>query len=188
VEVFGDQSAGDCATIPIEQLQAHAMLVADVASSLFGKRGAREDAAVAGLLHDVGKLVLAVGFPDRVAGILRRTREEGLPMHVVEEQELGVTHAEVGGYLLGIWGLPYPIVEAVANHHAPSRVNCSDFGLLAAVHVADGLVHGLAGRAESDESDTSYLDMDFLMRVGVRDRLRDWIGTTRTIVEAHGTR
>jgi HD-like signal output (HDOD) protein len=58
---------------------------------------------------------------------------------------LGASHAEVGAYLLGIWGLPYPVIEAVAHHHQPRRVAQTHFDVLAALSIADSLV--LMGQA-----------------------------------------
>ena len=90
-------------------------------------------------------------------------------MHAAETRVWGVTHAEVGGYLLGLWGLPYPIVEAVANHHEPGRVPGKEFGVLAATHVAKALVHEHRGRAVESPLDTAYLT-----HLGVVDKLTEW--------------
>jgi HD-like signal output (HDOD) protein len=68
----------------------------------------------------------------------------------------------VGAYLLGLWGLPMPIVEAVAHHHAPSRVVQSEFGPIAVVHIAVALANG-AG-----------VDEALLRRLGRADALPGW--------------
>src|SRR5213082_1784367 len=71
-----------------------------------------------------------------------RLRFVQLQMHEAETQIFGVSHAEVGAYLLGIWGLPYPVIEAVAHHHAPQRVASSQFDVLAALAVSHSLTPG----------------------------------------------
>ena len=84
-----------------------------------------------------------------------------------------VSHAELGAYLLGIWGMPYPIVEAVANHHRPTRVEQDSFGILAAVHVATGLAHEVTEPMEQS-TPTSSIDLDYLESLNVIDELPGW--------------
>ena len=96
-----------------------------------------------------------------------------------EQRLCGVTHAEVGGYLLGLWGLPYPIVEAVANHHAPGRVPQRCFDVLAAVHVADALVNERTARSGTASSQRDALDLAYLEALGVADQAGGW----RALVE-----
>ena len=67
----------------------------------------------------------------------------GLPAYKVEEREYGFTHAEIGAYLLGLWGLPYILVEAVALHHGPNQVPHQHFDAVLAVHAANLLAHEL---------------------------------------------
>ena len=67
--------------------------------------------------------------------------ENGVPMHEAERQTIGSSHAQIGGYLLGLWGLPDSVVAAVAHHHTPERMQPQGFNALAALAVA----HALAG-------------------------------------------
>jgi HD-like signal output (HDOD) protein len=90
--------------------------------------------------------------------------ERGLPLCEAERTVLDATHAEVGAYLLGLWGLPYPILEAVAFHHDPAPAAQTEFDLLAAVAVAQALVadseprpSGLRHRNASSPIDGRYL-------------------------------
>ncbi len=78
-----------------------------------------EDPYVAGLLHDVGHLILDQFFPDAFGQISLQTRDRGDPAWQVEEEQLGLDHGEVGGLLLGRWDLPRSIVDAVTCHHHP---------------------------------------------------------------------
>ena len=100
-----------------------------------------EMAKMAGLLHDIGYLILATEMSNRLEQALRQAAQEQIPPYQAEYQLLGVSHAEIGAYLLGLWGLPYPIIEAVANHHQPQRVPQRGFDVLAAVYLANLLVH-----------------------------------------------
>jgi HD-like signal output (HDOD) protein len=63
----------------------------------------------------------------------------GMPAGQAEREAFGFTHAEVGAYLLGLWGLPATIVEAVAFHHRPSALTLAGFELVVAVHIASVL-------------------------------------------------
>jgi HD-like signal output (HDOD) protein/CheY-like chemotaxis protein len=125
----------------------------------------------AGLLHDAGKLVLATGIPDQYRLVLRQQlAQPQIPLCAVEHEVLGTTHAEVGAYLLALWGLPDPVIEAVALHHRPAAGGARSFGPLAAVHVANILEH----LARAETKGTSPVDLDFLARLGLDDRLHAW--------------
>jgi len=80
---------------------------------------------------------------------------------------LGATHAQVGAYLLGTWGIPIPVVEAVAHHHDPSNAPSGGCCVLTAVHVAAAIVDEERGAVDG-------LDEHYLERVGVLDRLPLW--------------
>jgi HD-like signal output (HDOD) protein len=150
-------------------LQRHSVVAATIASQLMTEKRQQEDAFVAALLHDVGHMLFAVHLPEqhRTAVQLAESRHESL--HAAELALFGVSHAEVGGYLLGIWGLPYFIVEAVANHHEPSRVGESTFGVLGAVHVGNVLAHVLLNDVNRQP------DWQYLEQVGLTDAWPVWL-------------
>ncbi|MBI4324710.1 MAG: HDOD domain-containing protein [Chloroflexi bacterium] len=131
-----------------------------------------DQAFLAGLLHDVGKLVLATGMPVQYQTALALRAERQSTLCEAEQTLFGCSHAEVGAYLLGLWGLPVPIVEAVAFHHVPAQSQNQGFDLVIAVHVANGLQHEKekAGSAQS----SSALDLDLLVCLGLQDRLPIW--------------
>ena len=139
VEVF--QSIEPLRGLSLEALQEHALRVAALAKRLCRDKAQADDAFMAGLLHDIGYLILATEMSNRLEQALRQAAQEQIPPYQAEYQLLGVSHAEIGAYLLGLWGLPYPIIEAVANHHQPQRVPQRSFDVLAAVYLANLLVH-----------------------------------------------
>jgi len=127
-------------------------------------RDSRDDALLAGLLHDCGKLVLASRLPERFEDALNRSREASIDLHQAEVEEFGASHAEVGAYLLGLWGLGAPVVDAVAYHHRPGDQPEPRLGPLTAVHAANALRHGAP----------TGLDLDYLEQVGVQAHLDSW--------------
>jgi HD-like signal output (HDOD) protein len=134
---WGDSSGGP---LDPDRLQAHARAVAAAASALVVKTPLADDTLLAGLLHDIGYWVLAHECPTDLRKAVELAAAGNIPLHEAESQVIGASHAEVGAYLLGIWGFPYPIVEAVAHHHRPRRVVQTHFDVLAALAIADELV------------------------------------------------
>jgi HD-like signal output (HDOD) protein len=187
VEVFqrGKSHSQPPLGFSMEALQQHSLLVGEVASGFFSDKQTKEDAFVVGLLHDIGKLLIAVELPDHMTKILLEMKASSSPMNIAEEKVWGVTHAEVGGYLLGLWGLPYPVIEAVANHHAPSRVDTKEFGILAAVHVSDALVHEVVDRRGAAEQ-FAGLNLAYLENLGIADKVDAWRQNVRRQAKKHG--
>jgi len=141
------------------------------------------DAAfAAGIVHDIGHIVLARDPSKRYAEVWRAARASGEPIRIVERRELGVTHGIVGAYLLGIWGLPYIIAETVAFHDIPSSVTEGNIDLLAAVHLADGVV--AAAFAGRDPLAGGDLDAPFLEKVGLLPEVGKWYGKAVAAVAA----
>lgn len=118
----------------LEDVQRHSLMSARIAQRLMTDKARQSEAYAAALLHDIGKIVLALIAPERYAAVLRDCRATRRDDHVVELEQLGVSHAEVGAYLLALWGLPLTLVEAVAHHHYPERAAASDIAV--AVHAA----------------------------------------------------
>lgn len=163
------------ASFSMEALWRHSITVGAYAQAITKAEGLGDgpsgEALTAGLLHDCGKLLLAVGCTAEYGRVLRESVEKSRPLAEIEFEAFACTHAEVGAYLLGIWGLPDPIVESAAFHHAPSKCHVEGFGPLIAVHVADAFAHE---GAEAETCPGGELDVDGLARVGVADRLPQW--------------
>jgi putative nucleotidyltransferase with HDIG domain len=94
-----------------------------------------EGAFTAGLLHDVGKLLIAITFPAEFVEIDRAAGGDWRQEEVCEETILGLRHAELSAAALTRWNLPAPITEAVKHHHA--QLNGAPLGLAGVVQVAD---------------------------------------------------
>lgn len=156
------------------QMQEHALATAAIAARLMPDGPERRIAYSAGVLHDIGKLALASLAPEGYAKVLEQSRNANVPVWWAEEAILGFSHAEAGGYLLAIWGLPYPVVEAMAGHHRPER----GIGRLTAggaVYVANRLSEELSGAPEIEEWDTAFLSetgMDSRLE-SLRNELRE---------------
>ena len=159
----------------MEELQHHARLTANIAVRLPVPKHLADIALVTGMLHDVGKLILAWKLPDKFTEMLAGAATERLPLNVVEEREYGFSHAEIGAYLLGLWGLPYTVVESVALHHRPNRVPHQDFDAIAAVYVADMLAHEFdtpSPRAPAPHLVVGH--QEELTALGILERVPDW--------------
>jgi HD-like signal output (HDOD) protein/ActR/RegA family two-component response regulator len=152
--------------LDLGQMQRHALSVAAIARALAADAPWAEDAFLAGLLHDVGFLLLARQFKDQMQQVLEATAE-GKPLAEAEQEYVGVSHGVAGGYLLGLWGLPYEVVEAVAHHEVPTRVAHSSFGVLGAVAIAQALLLTINPRdVPAFEAQTPMLDNDYLREIG----------------------
>jgi HD-like signal output (HDOD) protein len=141
VEVFSQWPArSPVKSLNLEHLQSHVHLIAGAARTLAGGSVTADDALLAGLLHDIGYWILTQECPAELDRSVELAVKERVPLHEAETQVIGASHAQLGAYLIGIWGLPYPVIDAVAHHHTPRDVKPSEFDLLAALATAHALV------------------------------------------------
>ncbi len=132
----------------------------------------RDQCFLAGLLHDVGQLILATGLPEEYMKVLQIAKDQNQSVGQAEREHFGATHADVGAYLLGLWGLPNPIIEAVAMHHSPSLCVVQEFSPVIAVHVADVFVHEQSGT--NTELPPPVMDAAHITLLGLADRIETW--------------
>jgi HD-like signal output (HDOD) protein len=132
-----------------------------------------ELAYTAGLLHDVGKLVLAANVPAMCLTVQQLQQNKEIPMHEAEANVFGTTHGELGACLLGSWALPYPLLEAVAWHHRPALSARKGFSVLAAVHAAN-VIALQTGHGSGKTALPTYFDSQFLEQTGLSQRLGVW--------------
>ena len=166
---FPGVRAGDDPGFREPAVALHAERVAALARAIVeaegGSKAMVEQARLAAQLHDVGRLMLAAEFPARYRAVVDRSsaadREE------VERGEFGASHAEVGAYLVSLWGLDGEIAGAIANHHRPATC-AAGFSVLTALHAADALV----GEASGDRH--TALDREYLAAIGLGDRVAGW--------------
>jgi HD-like signal output (HDOD) protein len=156
--LFKEFAAAELGGLNLEQLWQHSLLTAAGARALALHEGwgtARaEEAFLAGVLHDLGKLVLATR-PDPSADISTEVPTSD--------------HAEAGAYLLGLWGFPDPLIEAIAFHHTPSKAAAQEFGLAGILHVADRMAHMTEASGEVD------FEVGYLESVGVAAHVAGWL-------------
>lgn len=176
VHVFSQFPSDKAAHFHVDRLWQESMQVGTLAKAIAkAERSATIDierSYTAGLLHGVGILLLAGNIPDRYDAVLMEASAKGCAVWESEQSAFGATHAEIGAFLLGLWGLSDPIVEAVAYHHRPGDCPGESFTPLTAVHVAKALQHTHFESATEDVR--SRLDMAYLEKLKLTGRLPCW--------------
>jgi HD-like signal output (HDOD) protein len=183
IQVFSEYQGQKNLPISVDGIWIHSLYVSNLAytisSSLKLSSQEDEDARVSGVLHDVGMLL---GF--QIPGYFQNVgfNKHGQTAIETEYQFLGTSHAEMGGYLLGIWGLPNSIVEAVTYHHFPGKQAAVQPGLLVVLHLANGLVNMC--QDEREDKRTAYFDMPYLEKLGLVNRLDEWVSLTHKLMNS----
>jgi putative nucleotidyltransferase with HDIG domain len=176
VQIFSMHSHAWMPGFSIPALWDHSMTTAALAKAIAKEekqeRSEIEDAFMGGLLHDVGQVILATSLSESYQRVMILVGDRICPLWKAELEVFGTTHAEVGAYLMGLWGLPDPIVEAIAFHHSPRKRLAQSFGPLTAVHVGDALAHSKCPTGTEDAE--NLLDLDYLADLDLTDRLAAW--------------
>ena len=166
---FEDKAPGPWS---IEQLWQHSMQIGNWCKNIarFEEYSDAEvdDCFISGMLHDVGKLALSSNLSKEYRECLKIAEAEKIPLQAAEETVFGANHADVGGYLLSLWGLPARVVDAIAFHHNPSRSLIDGPAPIAAVHVADTF----SGELETVEP--PLLDEEYIKARGLTEKLEAW--------------
>ncbi len=150
--------------LDVGELQRHSYTASLVARAIVSDLGVEPVAVIATLLHDVGLLVLASRMPERWVMAAERAKRLDEPLEIAERQILGSSHAEVGAFILGVWGLDDAIVDGVAFHHRQPTRAIEALGVEEVVQISSRLVH-----APDAELDARILDVP-----GVREHLPRW--------------
>jgi putative nucleotidyltransferase with HDIG domain len=161
----------------VEDIYRHSLKTANLAKAIATKENMDKDqveeAFMAGLLHDLGKLIMVHNMPNHYGELLQATLDKNLPVHDAEIRIFGATHEKVGAYLIGLWGLPDSIADAVAFHHCPWQCPTIAFDPLGAVHVADAMAH--VNPHSGGDIHGNRLSMEYLGRLDLTGHLDDWI-------------
>ncbi|KHK03802.1 response regulator [Desulfovibrio sp. TomC] len=164
-------------------LWEHSLGVARLAKNLAVLEGAGkpvEDVCfMAGLVHDAGKLILADLFEAEYSRVLETARTRNITTWQAEMEILGVSHAEIGAYLLGLWGFEESVVLGVARHHQPGLTVPGAPLAVPAVHAANALEHALV--VIHLQYAEHPLDTDALTALGLGPRLEAWREAGRSL-------
>lgn len=186
VGIFSQFDQKICKTFSLEALARHSWTTAILTRKI--ARAERQDLKMidqcflAGLLHNVGQLILIFSLPDEYAGILAQAQQQQLPAWHVEQEFLGAQNTDVGAYLLALWGLPNPVIEAVALQQHPAQCDAHAFSPVIALHAANVFAHELAGA--SRDRVPPQLDLPFLASAGFGERIECWRETCLDAGEA----
>jgi putative nucleotidyltransferase with HDIG domain len=176
VKIFSRFSGSGCPRFSVSSLVHHSVLTGALARKLakaidLPEQGV-EDSFMAGLLHDVGKLLLVDALPKKYDQAMRMTETAGTSCWEAEQAVFGTSHAEVGTYLLWLWGLPDGVVEAIAYHHAPSQCPAQQASPLTAVYVANILMNACGG--EGGPVEPPDFDRSYVKSLGLPENLQAW--------------
>jgi len=173
--VYTAMDGREPAGLSLEHFQQLSLRVARLAQQFLGTSRWADEAFTAGVVHNIGQLVLGLVHRQAFEVVLERVAHNGEAQPAVEREVFGVSHAEVGAFLLASWGLPFSIVECAAYHHDVSAVACGPRDVLAAVHAADALL-GIVACRDPEAS----LNADLIERAGFAAELPAW----RRVVES----
>jgi putative nucleotidyltransferase with HDIG domain len=173
--LFNQYEKKKIANFQIDALWHHSLQTANIVRQIAKKENLGKEISeasfIASLLHDVGKIIIASNFPDEFKEICNRATSEGLPIWHMEQHVLGASHAEIGAYLLGLWGLPLAVIKAVQEHHQPILNGHSGIDQTALVHIANAIeksAFGLPGDAFVD------LNPEFIAHLHLNESIAQW--------------
>ncbi len=189
VELLGIETIGKVVSIPdvfhpfddglmkkfdLDGITGHCLntgrIAGRIAAAMTEERQVVDNARIAGVLHDAGKMLFAAECTDLYERIPAMMEDEEMSFLGIERKTLGATHAEIGACLLGLWGFPDDVMIAVAYHHNPSDSGVDGLVPLAAVHIAEVL----GNEDRLDANRRVQLDEEYLGSIGMSTNLSGW--------------
>ena len=137
-----------------------------------------------GMLSHIGTLILYTNRPDEMQAVIARVEKEGISIDQAENDQFGAGHAEIGAYLLGLWGFPAPVIQAVAYHHRPMDLPHLEMTALTAIYVAQHLTREIADR-EAGQPVKSNIDTDYLAKIGKQSHVEEWANIAAIVSEKY---
>ncbi|MBM9614556.1 HDOD domain-containing protein [Desulfobulbus rhabdoformis] len=175
VGIFSEIKPLNAKHFSIQQLWDHSVAVAAYTKKIVqtetDSKEMLDHSFLAGFLHDIGKLILVSSLTDKYIEATKMAHDMGMPLCVAEFETLNATHSDVGGYLLGLWGLPGDAVETAAFHHRLDHYPNPSFCPPLAVHAADAIYYRLHPEKAPGEI---MLSMEYLEKAGVSNRFEHW--------------
>ncbi len=182
VEIFSELKPVDTKFFSGHALWEHSVAVAAFAKIItLAETNSKimiENAFTSGFLHDIGKLLLFSSLQDTYIKTLELAQNDHMPTCQAEQQMLNATHGDVGGYLLGLWGLPGAVVETASFHHCLDQYPNPSFCPAVAVHAADAIYYMLH---PDQQTGTPVLNLPYLERAGVGHRFDHWLEKCRQL-------
>jgi len=190
VHVFSQFDPTKVQGFSLETLCEHGLAVGTHAKAIAEFENAGQEtvdyAFIAGLLHDVGKLIFATKLPEEYRSVLELTASEKIGPCEAERQIIGATHAQIGAYLLGLWGFSNSIIQAIVFHHCPTASLSEEFTPLTAVHVANTLAY--QAQAVDNIGPAPRIEDTYLAQLALAERLAVWQGLCREPVQMENDR
>jgi len=179
-KIFSQFDATRMKRLGLDALWPHSLAAGQCARTISRaeklSRQAQTGAFTAGILHDVGKLILAQNFAESYADVMQQARSAARPLEDVETECFGASHAELGAYLMGLWGLDEEVIDSIAYHHRPPPA-ASVGPVTGVVYAANALEHLLSTGAP--HASGVCVDPAVLERLNIADRVGAWEETCR---------
>lgn len=160
----------------IKKLWAHSMAVGTIAKKIAmnesDDKELIDNSFVAGLLHDIGKLVLLAQLQEKYEQAVILADEQKIQLRMAEKEIFDTVHGDIGAYLMGLWGMPGAVVEAIGFHHRIDNYPGSGFSPAIAVHVADILYY--ENRLNEITGAPHVMDTVHLQSIGLEDKIDQW--------------
>lgn len=184
VEVFSDQKMASN-ILPLEVLWSHSMAVGTcakkIAESVTNDKDIINNSLLAGILHDIGKLVLVSRMSEEYKDVIETAVTNKISVQQAEKEKLGATHCDIGAYLIGLWGLTGSIVEAIAFHYRLEDYPSETFSPALAVHVANTLYYEI--KPDKYNGVPSPLNETHINKLGLTEEIETWREICQKILE-----
>lgn len=184
VQIFSEFKT-DSSAISISFLKDHSMKVAQcskkIALQTTDDLEVVNNSFLAGMLHDIGRLLLVANCADNYLPLVEAAQKNGTRLVDDEQKQFNATHGDIGTYLIGLWGFRGDILEAISYHNNINAFSSESFSPALAVHVADALYykfypqHAIGSPPE--------VNIGYLEKVGLRNKLEDWENHCAAILE-----
>lgn len=184
IQIFSEFKAAS-QKAALAQLWQHSMAVAHcskkIAAAACDSLELINNSFIAGMLHDIGRLLLLSQLGGDYAQLMQGAEKQGVRLEAEETSRLQTTHADIGAYLIGLWGFNGDIIEAIAFHHHLHLLKADSFTAALAVHLADHAYY--LGYPDQLHGPPPPLDTGHLERVGCREVAMEWIAQCQSLLE-----
>ncbi len=135
-----------------------------------------EEAFLAGLMHDIGKLIFLQKMPESYSEIIDSVKRDGGDFATLEKEMFGFTHAALGSILMIKWSFPQVLIDAIADHHDPEKFSAPDYssGLPAVINLADSVAKHI-GVGFGQEAPVNPAALESAMKLGIDEKTLDSI-------------